>query len=199
VGQGRERFRRHDPGQLSAARAALAAWAAMSCACFAQSPIDLEPKFKRPEIRRDADETFVVAAPRQVDLPCVAVDVVAARVLVSRKLLDALAGAPAVSAQWKNDAQRMAMIRGDRARELLARAKPGKGIECAERASGISGNVQYLVGELLVSGNAAVVDEKGARVTEKFRVNYRASAAGGFITYYLDRGEVFLSYTWFVT
>ncbi len=126
-------------------------------------------------------------------------EVVGARVLVARKLLEALASARKVGADWKSESERMGMIRGERARELLGAAKPAQGLECAERALGYSPTIEFLLGELLVAGKAAVVDEKGSRPTEKIRVRYKAGQVGGFVTYYLDRGEEFLSYTWFVT
>ena len=180
-------------------RAFAAALAMGALHCVAQPAPDLTPKISPPKPRPGLDESFIIAVPKSVDAPCVAVLVVGARILVSRKHLEALASAAPISSKWKDEAQRMAMIRGDRARELLAGVQPATGIECPERAPGFSSQVEFLLGALLLSGTAAVVDEKDARVTGKIRVQYEASRVGGFVTFHLDRGESFLSYAWFVT
>jgi hypothetical protein len=180
-------------------RFAIACACAMAFACAAQQAPLLEPRIKVPKPYPGLDVSFIVDVPREVDFPCVGVQVVAARVLVSRKLLEALASARKVGADWKSESERMAMIRGERARELLGAAKPAQGMECAERALGLSNSIEFLLGDLLLAAKAAVVDERGSRPTAKIRVRYHAGEIGGFVTYYLDRGEEFISYSWFLS
>lgn len=161
--------------------------------CAAQSEPDLTPRFKVPRPGRTLDETFIVQLPTQIEMPCVAVDAGTARIVVSRKILDALAQARPLGADWKGEAERMAMIRGDRARTLLGAASAVGGIECAERVQEAAlRGATYLVMELLISANAMVVEAKGSRITERLRVEYHAKGGvGGFISFYLDRGTIF--------
>jgi hypothetical protein len=160
--------------------------------CAAQK-VDLTPQFEPPRAGVSSDRTFIVRLPREVGTPCVAIDAITARILVSRKGLETLAAARRLGADWKGEDERMAMIHGDRARTLLGAARPAKGIECGEVVSeGALRDAKYLVVALLVSGNAMVVDAKGSRVTERMRIDYKATAGvGGFSTCYLDRGEMF--------
>ena len=94
----------------------------------------------------------------------------------------------------------MAMIRGDRARELLAAVSAARGPECAEQVAVVlSESVEFLLGDLIVARRVSVVDAKRSRAAERIRVRYQASRVGGSVEYYLGSGEPFLSYTWFVT
>jgi hypothetical protein len=165
--------------------AAVGAWAA-------ETLPDLTPQFKPPRAGFPADHTFIVKLPREIAMPCVAVDASTARIAISRKLLDAYAASRRLGPDWKSEAERSAMILGDRARALLRAAKTASGIECGEVVDESAlGDAKYLVSALLMSGNAMVIDAKGGRITERLRIHFFANGAGGFSTFYLDRGEMF--------
>jgi hypothetical protein len=161
---------RHSLRQLAGGLAAALTMAAWTAAHGA--PPD------RPPAGTDVDETRTVAQRTRAPTDCLQVVLQGVAVLLDRSAL--ILQANAKPAQWKTEAERMALIKGRRAAALLQAASPGKAGDqgCHQVTQSLDGEDQFVVLAHLERGAAAVLPAGAAQPVPAVALRYRGSRCG---------------------
>lgn len=132
---------------------------------------------ERPPVGTDVDETRTVAQRSRAPADCLSVVLEGVTVLLDR---DALARqAAARPAQWKTEAERMALIEGRRAAALLQAASLADGADCRHQVTQtLDGEDQYVVLAHLERGAAVVLPAGTKQPLPAVAIRYLGSRCG---------------------
>ncbi len=146
---------------------------------------------ERPPAGQTLDVSREIALPASVARPCIAVIASGASILLARDPLEAAAAATPHA--WKDERERQALIRGRRAKALLAQvAGSVDDSGCAPIEAVRLEDTAHLVAELLEAGEAAVVAHGATSADRTIAVRYQGLRAGptsGFGEIRFLRGE----------
>ncbi len=163
------------------------------------------PAFEQPKPGRTLDVSFKVATEAIPEgAQCVSVMQEQATVLIHRDILEYLKiSKPAIA---KTDEEHMAMLHARRAEILLNNLMNIKDDHnCSLVEMPFDDDALYLVGELLKSGQAVVIDNGTNRPVEFVYVRYKAFVAGplagkGDILFsFAEKGSPFLTIRWWIS
>jgi hypothetical protein len=162
------------------------------------------PQFKPPAAGITVNQSFRVTLEAMPAGDCLSVVQGQATILISRQLLEsARAAAPE---QWTTERERLAFIRGNRAKALLQSIPPSVDSSgCTPMPTIVPEDSLYLVGELLQSGQVAVVNNETRQRVSHIVVNFHGLRAGplagmGHISYSFEEPSVpFLRLSWWVS
>jgi hypothetical protein len=165
----------------------------------------LPPRFEQPKAGGTMDVTFRVALEGiPAETACVAVVREQATVLISRGILEHLKIAKPTEA--RTEEERMAVLHGRRAEKLLESAtNTSDGFGCAIVQTSFDADAEYLVSELLKSGQAGVVDSSTNRQVDHIYVRFKsfrvAPLAGkGDVSFSLsERSAPFFIVLWWIS
>ncbi len=148
------------------------------------------PQFDEPKAGRTLDQSFKVALEGMpAGANCVSVMQDQATVLISRELLEYLKEAGLEESKPKAD--HMAVLRGNRAKILLdnvGNIKDDSG--CLIVQTPFNGDADYLISDLLKSGQAGVIDNSINRPADFIYVRYKAFVAGPLA----GKGDIIFSF-----
>lgn len=146
---------------------------------------------ERPPAGQTLDVSREISLPASVARPCIAVIASGASILLARDPLEAAAAA--TPRTWKDERERQALIRGRRAKSLLALAEGTVDDSgCAPIEAARLQDAAHLVAELLEAGEAAVVARGATSADRRIAVRYQGLRAGptsGFGEIRFLRGE----------
>lgn len=177
--------------------------------CFAsgeeQRSLLQPPQYDEPKAGSTIDVSFKVTLegiPAGAD--CISIMQEQGTILISRDILEYLKIAKPVEA--KTDEERMATFHSRRAQILLDNLMNIKDDhDCSLVEMPFDDDAVYLVGELLKSGQAVVIDNGTGRPVEHIYVRYKAFVAGplagkGDILFSLaERSAPFLTIRWWIS
>ncbi len=145
----------------------------------------------RPPAGTDVDETRTVAQRTRAPADCLSVVLEGVTVLLDRSELNRQANAK--PAQWKTEAERMALIEGRRAAALLQAATPAKGGSsnpgCHAVTQTLDGEDQFVVLAHLERGAAAVLPEGTTQPVPAVAIRYLGQRCGPLC----GRGSILVS------
>ncbi len=132
----------------------------------------------RPPAGTDVDETRTVAQRSRAPVDCLSVALEGVTVLLDRDALTRQAAAR--PAQWKTEAERMALIEGRRAAALLQAASPAKGGSrgCHQVTQTPDGEDQFVVLAHLERGAAAVLPAGATQPLPAVAIRYLGQRCG---------------------
>lgn len=171
----------------AAARASVVRTAArvLVLAAIMSAPVPPFAQVVRPPAGQTLDRSFEVALASRIDRPCIAVRANGAAVLIARAPLDAAVAAR--PARWRTEAEREALIRGDRAKLLLERARGGPDhAGCASVDARSIGDAGHLLVEWLEAGRAAVVADGAVAADRAITIRYVGNAPAPHV----GRGDI---------
>lgn len=134
---------------------------------------------ERPPAGTDVDETRTVAQRSRAPADCLSVVLEGVTVLLDRSELSRQAGAK--PAQWKTEAERMALIEGRRAAALLQAASPAPGGSlggCHEVKQTLDSEDQSVVLAHLERGAAAVLPAGATQPAPAVAIRYLGTRCG---------------------
>ena len=162
------------------------------------------PQYEEPRAGRTLDQSFRVALEGiPAGANCVSVMQDQATVLISRELLEYLKIAPK---ELKIEQDHRAVLYSNRARILLDKLgniRDDSG--CFIVQTPYNGEADYLISELLKSGQAGVIDNATMRPVDHIWVRYKAFVAGplagkGDINFsFAEKSTPFLSVLWWIS
>lgn len=144
-----------------------------------------------------------VATASRISAPCLSIEIEAARVSLPLAALEhAVSARPQPSQEendaprWRDESERLALIRGNRAAELLASSRlPGHDRYGCLRVAldDVPGDARYLIGTMLEGGDAAAWRSGEAGLRDAVLVTRtnprRGEGPMGAVLYRLDEGE----------
>jgi len=149
------------------------------------------PAPARPPAGTDVDETRTVAQRTRAPADCLSVVLEGVTVLLDRSELSRQAHAK--PAQWKTEAERMALIEGRRAAALLQAASPAKGGSsspgCHAVTQTLDGEDQFVVLAHLERGAAAVLPAGTTQPVPAVAIRYLGQRCGPLC----GRGSILVS------
>jgi hypothetical protein len=162
------------------------------------------PQFKPPAAGITINQSFHVTLEATPPRGCLSIIQGQATILISRQILEDVRAA--TPEKWKTEEERMAFIRGSRAKALLqSLISSVDSFGCASAQIPLSEDSLYLVGELLQSGQVAVVDNETRRRLSHIVVNFNGLRIGplagmGHISYsFTGQSDPFLRLSWWVS
>lgn len=136
-----------------------------------------EGRAQRPPAGQPVDVTRDIVLTARVDPPCIAILASGASILLSRAKLEALARF--ASRRWEKEDERLAFIRGKRARALVALAgAPGGPNGCSPVEASRLGDAAHVVAELLEEGAASVLGANASAPDHSIAVRYMGIRSG---------------------
>jgi hypothetical protein len=170
---------------MSGPRSARTFAAALAVVLAANGVPEAGAKPVRPPAGQPVDESHEIPLRARVGAPCVAVRTPAASILLARGPLEAAAAS--APSNWRTEPEREALIRGGRAKALLALARGSPDATgCVRVDAARLGDAAHLVVEELEAGDAAVIGHGAGAPDAAITVRYvgvRASPTSG-------RGEI---------
>ena len=162
------------------------------------------PQFKPPEPGVTINQSFNVTLEATPSGECISIVQGRATILIPRQVLEYVrAAAPK---KWTTEQERLAFIRGNRAKALLQSLIPSMdGFGCTSAQIPASEDFLYLVGELLQSGQVAVVNNETRQRVSHIVVNFDGLRVGplagmGHISYsFTEQSAPFLRLSWWVS
>ncbi|MES2610122.1 MAG: hypothetical protein V4679_07765 [Pseudomonadota bacterium] len=148
------------------------------------------PAPERPPAGTDVDETRTVAQRKRAPADCLSVLLEGVTVLLDRSELSRQANAK--PAQWKTEAERMALIEGRRAAALLQAATPAKGGSnpgCHAVTQTLDGEDQFVVLAHLERGAAVVLPAGAPQPAPSVAIRYLGQRCGPLC----GRGSILVS------
>lgn len=144
---------------------------------------------ERPPAGTDVDETRTVAQRTRAPADCLSVVLEGVTVLLDRSELSRQAHAK--PAQWKTEAERMALIEGRRAAALLQAAAPARGSSpaCHQVTQTLDGDDQFVVLAHLERGAAAVLPSGATQPVPSVAIRYLGQRCGPLC----GRGSIMVS------
>ncbi len=162
------------------------------------------PQFEPPARGTTVDKIFKIILDGIPSGDCVSVVHGKATILVSLRLLEHLRAAK--PAKWKTEQERMAMIRGGRAEELLqSLTKSTDECKCDTVQMPVPADSLYLISELLNAGQSEVIENTTNQKVRHIFVHFRGMRAGplagiGHISYsFTLESAPFLVLEWWVS
>ncbi len=133
---------------------------------------------ERPPAGTDVDETRTVAQRTRAPADCLSVVLEGVTVLLDREALARQAAAR--PAQWKTEAERMALIEGRRAAALLQAASPAKDGPhgCHQVTQALDGEDQFVVLAHLERGAAVVLPAGATQPVPAVAIRYLGQRCG---------------------
>ncbi len=133
------------------------------------------PKFRPPQAGIAIERSFNITLDVTPSGDCLSLVQGRATILISQRLIEQLIAA--TPEKWTTEQERMALIHGNRAKELLQSLTPS--VEengCTQTP--LSGESRYLVSDLLQSGQVAVVDNQTHQLVRQIVVTFHGVRAG---------------------
>ena len=162
------------------------------------------PQFTPPARGITVNQSFNVTLEATPPGDCISIVQNQATILVSRQLLERVR--KATPEKWTTEQERLAFIRGDRAKALLQNLTPlTDKFGCAPIQAPISDDSLYLVSELLQSGQVVVVNNETRQHVSHIVVRFSGLRAGphagiGQISYsFTEQSDPFLCLSWWVS
>ena len=162
------------------------------------------PQFKPPTPGITINQSFNVTLEATPSGDCLSIVQGQARILISRQVLEYVRAA--VPGKWTTEQERLAFIRGTRAKALLQGLTPSvDSFGCTSLQIPASEDSLYLVGELLQSGQVAVVNNETRQRVSHIVVNFDGLRIGplagmGHISYsFTEQSAPFLRLSWWVS
>jgi len=162
------------------------------------------PQFKPPAAGITINQSFRVTLEGMPTGDCLSLVQGQATILISRQLLES--ARTATPEKWTTEQERLAFIRGNRAKGLLQGITPSVDSSgCTLLQTMVSEDSLYLVGELLQSGQVAVVNNETRQRVSHIVVNFHGLRAGplagmGHISFSFEEPPVpFLLLSWWVS
>lgn len=136
------------------------------------------PQFEQPKAGGTVDASFKVSIEGvPAGSNCVSIMQEQATILISRDMLEYLKVAK--PAEWKTEEERTALIHGKRAEILLNNLQDIKdALGCLVVDPSFDRDADYLVSELLKSGQVGVIDNAAGRPVDHIYVHFRSFVAG---------------------
>lgn len=164
----------------------------------------LPPQFKPPKTGITINQSFNVTLEATPSGDCISIVQGQATILISRQLLEYVRSA--APEKWTTEQERLAFIHGNRAKALLQSLTPSiDGFGCTSVQTAASEDSLYLVGELLQSGQVAVVNNETRQRVSHIVVNFNGLRAGplagmGHISYsFTEQSAPFLRLSWWIS
>ena len=163
------------------------------------------PQFEQPKAGNTIDISFKVALDGvPAGVSCVSVMQEQATILISRDILEHLTMAKPADA--RTEEERMAYLNGIRAKILLDNLQDIKdGSGCSIVQESFDNDAQYLVSDLLKSGQAGVVDNAAGKPVDHIYIRYKAFVAaplmgrGNIMFSFLEGSAPFLTVLWWIS
>jgi hypothetical protein len=171
-------------------------------ACCEDTTLSVRPpQFTLPARGTALDQSFEIVLDAMPTAECVSVVQEQATILISRRLLEHLRAAK--PGKWTTEEERLALIRGSRAEELLQNlTKSIDPFMCRRIVTPVSSESLYLISELLQSGQVTVIDNQTNQRVHHIVVNFSGVIAGplagiGHISYsFTEQSAPFLRLIW---
>ncbi len=184
----------------------IAALVLSGCTNFSIHPRQFVP----PEAGGLVHQSFEVTLSELPRGGCISMPALHATILLSRELLEHLAAATPLK-PWNTEAERQALIAGGRAQLILRSITPDIDKFGCQRFEVLDSNSMYLfdradainlVGRLLESGQANVIEDSTGQLVERILVTFNGLGKGtqGYINYTLRPHTIpFFSVGWWVS
>jgi hypothetical protein len=150
------------------------------------------------------NQSFNVRLEATPFVDCISIVQGQATILISRQLLEQVGAATPET--WTTEEERLAFIRGRRAKTLLQSLTPAiDEFGCNSVQTPVSDDSLYLISELLQSGQVAVVDNETRQRVSHIVVNFDSLRAGslsglGHMSYsFTKQSAPFLHLSWWVS
>jgi len=161
-------------------------------------------QFTPPATGITVNQSFNVTLEETPSGDCISIVQSQATILISRQLLERVGAA--TPKKWTTEQERLAFIRGDRAKALLQSLTPSTDkFGCTSVQTHISDDSLYLVSELLQSGQVAVVNNETHQHVSHIVVTFSGLRVGphagmGHISYsFTEQSVPFLCLSWWVS
>jgi hypothetical protein len=143
----------------------------------------------RPPSGITIDETRTVSLRPELPTRCVSLESSGVTVVMDRDHIESAATFPD-DIKWKTEEERLALIAGNRAREVLARLTDSKdSAGCLKLSPLGSSEANYLVGHLIENGSVAIYFGQHETLLKTIQVRYRGFRGSPT----LGRGEISFS------
>jgi hypothetical protein len=162
------------------------------------------PQFTPPTPGITVNQSFTVTLEATPSCDCISIIQGQATILISRQILEQISAA--TPKEWTTEQERLAFIRGNRARALLRSLTPSiDTFGCTSVQTPTSEDPLYLVSELLQSGQVAVVNNETCQYVSHIVVSFNGLRVGplagmGHISYsFTKQFAPFLQLDWWIS
>ena len=162
------------------------------------------PQFTPPAPGITVNQSFTVTLEAKPSSDCISIVQGQATILISRQIFEHIRAA--TPEKWTTEQERLAFIRGDRAKALLQSLTPSiDKFGCTSVQTPTPEDSLYLVGELLQSGQVAVFNNETRQYVSHIVVSFNGLRGGphagmGHISYsFTEQSVPFLHLSWWTS